>query len=539
MRISNSKFTATEKALNAVILASKRRLTVNQIAFFRTALDYLETVFTEAVGTMATNGKQLLIAPSFVEKLMEMKMAEQHVDGVIVHETKHCTDLHHIRMRGFDPKLFNIAGDMSINFYVKRIRGLALPEGCVEGAYGQFLDRKNNYEPFAVERLCRMIQQESEECGMTPEELFGDPELTGRVEEYVIQIPSSEIQKPDQLENAETDDTDTLGSCDDESEDSEESEESNEDGDARINPIPTDLEGEGSSGNKSSGDEDGEGKGKGKGKGESEGEGEGESGDGGESVGGEMPDTSQSDKTGWEPTDRGRNNTPKTRQPTLSEIAEETQRWVTANEIASKAQKSQGEGRGRSTGFHYGRRKCDVPPVDFRALLEKFVADVMENERTFRRVSRRHMAHDLIMPTDCDDNIGPVIIMQDVSGSVGHQETLRFFDCIKDILAKWDITATLIQFDHQVQLVEEIRSSDASAYEFKRAGSGGTDFDAPFNYVKDHIIAEMSVPPSCAIVLTDMEASFPHDEPEFPVMWCSSNSRWNSNPPFGEVVHVM
>ena len=55
MRISNSKFTATEKALNAVILASKRRLTVNQIAFFRTALDYLETVFTEAVGTMATN----------------------------------------------------------------------------------------------------------------------------------------------------------------------------------------------------------------------------------------------------------------------------------------------------------------------------------------------------------------------------------------------------------------------------------------------------------------------------------------------------
>ena len=537
MRISNSKFTPTEKALDNVILASKRRLAVNKLAFFRTAIDYLKTVFTEDVGTMATNGVQLLIAPSFVERIMEMQNAFALVDGVLVHETKHNTDLHHIRMKGFDPKIFNIGADMSINFYVKRIPKLALPEGCVEGASGEFLDRENGYEPFAVEKIIRMIEQKSDQCGMSPEELYGDSELTGRVEEFVIQVPSS-APESDKLDKADTDDSDVLGSDDDADSDGDQDSDgsdggSDSDGDSasdsdsgiRINPAPSGSDGEGdeSSDNKLSGD------------GESESGGDA-SEDGGETIGGDL--ACDSDKTGWDSDYRGESNST-TRQPTPAEIAEETQKWINAQSIANKAQKSQGSGNGASAGFHYGRRKGDLPPGDFRVLLEKFVADIMENERTFRRISRRHIAHDLVMPTDCDDNIGPVLIMQDVSGSVGHRETLRFFDCIKDILAKWDITATLIQFDHQVQLVEDIMSSDLSHYEFKRAGSGGTDFDAPFDYVSEHILQDMTTPPSCAVVLTDMEASFPSQEPDYPVMWCSSNSWWNHTPPFGEVVHVM
>ena len=118
-----------------LIRAARVRLLLGrdgQSAFFATLAMRLQLVEDPAIGTMATDGKQLAFAPEFVQKL-----PAQELLGVLVHEVMHNALNHHLRRGARNPELWNIACDLAINPLILN-GGLQLPASRLlpgEGSY--------------------------------------------------------------------------------------------------------------------------------------------------------------------------------------------------------------------------------------------------------------------------------------------------------------------------------------------------------------------------------------------------------------------
>src|SRR5882762_5729724 len=91
--------------------------------FFGTLALYLTFEEDESVETMATDGKRLIYAPSF----LDATNAKEHI-GVIAHEVMHCAFQHHTRRKGRDTNIWNVACDYAINPGLIAA-GFALPKG--------------------------------------------------------------------------------------------------------------------------------------------------------------------------------------------------------------------------------------------------------------------------------------------------------------------------------------------------------------------------------------------------------------------------
>ena len=91
------------------IVKARSHLVMNQ-SFFGTLALYLILVEDESIGTMATDGKYLIYAPSFLGKT-----SPQELIGVCAHEVLHCAYQHHTRRGSRDPGLWNQAADYAIN----------------------------------------------------------------------------------------------------------------------------------------------------------------------------------------------------------------------------------------------------------------------------------------------------------------------------------------------------------------------------------------------------------------------------------------
>ena len=89
-------------------------------------------------------------------------------------------------------------------------------------------------------------------------------------------------------------------------------------------------------------------------------------------------------------------------------------------------------------------------------------------------------------------------------------------------------------FDAEV--VEPKPFEDETQFRLIRpAGGGGTDFEAGFGYVNNHLYDHK---PACIVILTEGEAPFP-DEPlatEIRVLWLLNNEK--IHPPWGKVAYM-
>jgi len=100
------------------------------------------------IHTMATDGRNIVYDPKFVEKL-----SMEHLKGVIVHEVMHCMFFHPFRRGNRDRKLWNIACDYAVNLIITEDLGMFLPEDALcdvryrgmtaEAIYNQLLSESN------------------------------------------------------------------------------------------------------------------------------------------------------------------------------------------------------------------------------------------------------------------------------------------------------------------------------------------------------------------------------------------------------------
>ena len=183
-----------------------------------------------------------------------------------------------------------------------------------------------------------------------------------------------------------------------------------------------------------------------------------------------------------------------------------------------------------------------VPKINWKDALREFVKSVTQgkDQTTWRRLHKRYIASDIIMPSSYDEKVGGIVIGIDTSGSIGTEELTQFLSEVKSICdevspEKIDV----LYWDTHVASRETYQGSELSnlVESTKPAGGGGTEPACVPKYIHKHAMKG-----ECLLMLTD--GYIPDQEPSnwninMPVLWCvKGNRQFNDGKVIGKVVHV-
>ena len=131
-------------------------------------------------------------------------------------------------------------------------------------------------------------------------------------------------------------------------------------------------------------------------------------------------------------------------------------------------------------------KKAAEGKIDFRSALRGFRASILSQKRRLTRMrpSRRFGFEQMGSHYDFTTHL---LVAIDTSGSVGSEELGRYFRIITSFFKYGIQEIDVLMFDWDVQ-GEPIKLGEAkkNKQEFKVQGRGGTNFQAPIDYVKEH-----------------------------------------------------
>jgi predicted metal-dependent peptidase len=131
-------------------------------------------------------------------------------------------------------------------------------------------------------------------------------------------------------------------------------------------------------------------------------------------------------------------------------------------------------------------KKAADGKIDYRNVLRMFRSSILSQKRRLTRMrpSRRFGFEQMGSRYDF---VTRLLIAIDTSGSVGSEELGRYFRIITTFFKYGIQEIDVLMFDHEVQ-GEPITFTEAkkNIQEFKVRGRGGTSFQVPVNYVKEH-----------------------------------------------------
>lgn len=183
-----------------------------------------------------------------------------------------------------------------------------------------------------------------------------------------------------------------------------------------------------------------------------------------------------------------------------------------------------------------------VPKINWKDALREFVKSVTQgkDQTTWRRLHKRYIASDIIMPSSYDEKVGGIVIGIDTSGSIGTEELTQFLSEVKSICdevspEKIDV----LYWDTHVASRETYQGNELSnlVESTKPAGGGGTEPACVPKYIHKHDIKG-----ECLLMLTD--GYIPEQNPSnwqigMPVLWCvKGNQNFRNEGVVGKVVHV-
>ena len=190
------------------------------------------------------------------------------------------------------------------------------------------------------------------------------------------------------------------------------------------------------------------------------------------------------------------------------------------------------KGRGKMPGnLNMMIEDLTAPTVDWMSELLRFMQQAASEDYNWMSPNRRYLDTGFIMPSMRSVKMGPLVIGNDVSGSLWSPKAQSLF--ASEISAAIDAckpeVTYLVHCDTRIRGVETIEDGDD--IDFAREGGGGTFFEPVFDWV-----AEQESEPACLVYLTDLEGSFPSEPPPYPVLWASCKKRVSA--PFGETLYV-
>ena len=174
--------------------------------------------------------------------------------------------------------------------------------------------------------------------------------------------------------------------------------------------------------------------------------------------------------------------------------------------------------------------KASRNKVDWREQLRLFVMNAAKNDYSWQRLNRKMQAAGHYLPGLYSEEMGPIVIASDESGSVDQKVVEAFaaeIAAIQEDLRPEKIV--LAHFAVDVAKVEEFGPDDH--FEMTRFANGGTDFRPVMRYAE-----EMATQPCVMVYLTDLYGPFPDTPPSFPVLWVSITPDLIA--PFGDTLHI-
>lgn len=205
--------------------------------------------------------------------------------------------------------------------------------------------------------------------------------------------------------------------------------------------------------------------------------------------------------------------------------------WQIATAQAAQSAKALGRLPGHLSEVVAEQRN---PSMDWRVLLRRFVTERAQDDYSWARPNRRHIAAGLYLPSRHSERAGVIGVVIDTSGSVSAAELSAFATELQEIIGDVRPRETVVvHCDAMVQEVERFGPDDALAFNAK--GRGGTDMAPGFA-----AIAEEDEPVACLICMSDMEIGMEPAEPGCPVLWLQTGtSRSATVPAYGDVVPLV
>jgi len=174
---------------------------------------------------------------------------------------------------------------------------------------------------------------------------------------------------------------------------------------------------------------------------------------------------------------------------------------------------------------------------DWRTLLRDFVTSTTAGKdfSTYRRVNRRYVSMDLLMPGSVSEAIGDIVVAIDTSGSIGDRELAHFMGEVTGICDQvkparvhvmyWDTEVAR----HEVYLQDELDDLIKST---KPAGGGGTTVECVPEYIR-----EKSLNVECVVVLTDGYLGGSWGTWPVPVLWAINGNK-RATADVGVTIHI-
>jgi len=181
-----------------------------------------------------------------------------------------------------------------------------------------------------------------------------------------------------------------------------------------------------------------------------------------------------------------------------------------------------------------------TPKIDWKEALRDFVKSMTQgkDQSSWRRLHKRYLAADLIMPSSYSEKVGGIAIGIDTSGSIGSEELSQFLSEVKSICEEVSPEyIDLLYWDTHVAARETYTENELSGLteSTKPAGGGGTEPACVPKFMKKH-----NMNPECLLMLSDGYIGHQNEgdwDISAPVLWCiKGNSRFVA--PVGKTVHV-
>lgn len=170
------------------------------------------------------------------------------------------------------------------------------------------------------------------------------------------------------------------------------------------------------------------------------------------------------------------------------------------------------------------------PIIPWESLLMRFFTDMLNEEYTWRRPSRR--SQEVYLPTRFTDDgrLEHLMYFLDVSGSVSDADVLRFNSEVKYIQETLNPERlTLVQFDTVIQDVTEF-TADQPFEAIKVIGRGGTCLECVKDYIEEH-------KPTAAIIFSDLYCDpMKKLKWDIPLLWAVIGS--GITPTTGKTIHI-
>lgn len=171
------------------------------------------------------------------------------------------------------------------------------------------------------------------------------------------------------------------------------------------------------------------------------------------------------------------------------------------------------------------------PKVDPWEVLRDFMTRIAKTEQSWARLNRRHLARGLYLPGKHGYELGDVVLLADISGSMDAKQCQLTAGFLQGVLELFPGRLTIAYHDTEVQDVVDWTCNDGELEIPVRQGNGGTCHRWLNNWLDG-----LDFEPAIVLACTDMWTDFPSD-PDIPFVWLATEEN-NVTPPFGKLICI-